>query len=244
MEAGFDGRHGGGRSGGLTHRPRSRPPPAATGVERAPRPPTCAAPIPIPPTQTSTTRTQTSNQLDKTTTTHRGTFHDTTPETNNHIRAKAAFCSHFVPFDNAKLSASKPRAGTADERPGVVTRMAPPVGLTIQGNGTVWQYLYKNKTCNLSGGIQLHAVVLRGGRPAANLSTTGRTHTSTCAEGAGTRFYFDVKGNLTDPGEGGQSGRDVGHLCRLSTFVHSPYSNRVPLPPPRPPHTINPPPHH
>jgi hypothetical protein len=34
----------------------------------------------------------------------------------------------------------------------------------------------------------------------ANYSTTGRTHTARCAEGAGSRFYLNVTGNLTDPG--------------------------------------------
>ena len=40
----------------------------------------------------------------------------------------------------------------------------------------------------------------QNGKPMANYSVTGRTHTSKCAEGAGSRFYFNPTGNLTDPG--------------------------------------------
>jgi hypothetical protein len=43
-------------------------------------------------------------------------------------------------------------------------------------------------------------VFKQNGKPLAGFSTTGRTHTGKCAEGAGSRFYFDPKGNLTDPG--------------------------------------------
>lgn len=130
---------------------------------------------------------------------HNGAFHDTTPETGHHIRIKAAFCSRFVPFTAAQLAAAKAANGTAVERQ-VVSAKAAPAGVAIAGNGTVWQYLYKNKTCSLSGGIQLHAVFTQNGRPLSNFSTTGRTHTAKCSEGAGARFYFNITGNLTDPG--------------------------------------------
>ncbi|GBF90971.1 hypothetical protein Rsub_03826 [Raphidocelis subcapitata] len=129
---------------------------------------------------------------------HGGAFHETTPETNHHIRAKVAFCNKFVPFAAADFKKAKPLAGTAVEK-APAFKGAAPAGITINGNGTVWQYLYKNLTCNLSGGIQLHAVLTQNGKPLAGFNVTGRTHTAKCAEGAGSRFYFDPKGNLTDP---------------------------------------------
>jgi hypothetical protein len=47
---------------------------------------------------------------------------------------------------------------------------------------------------------QINAVFSQNGKPLVGHSMTGRTHTSKCADGAGSRFYFDPKGNLSDPG--------------------------------------------
>ena len=55
----------------------------------------------------------------------------------------------------------------------MLTRMAPPAGLKVAGNATVWQYLYKNKTCEFSAGVMLHATITKDGKPAAGASTTG-----------------------------------------------------------------------
>jgi hypothetical protein len=85
-----------------------------------------------------------------------GKFHENTPETSNYVRTKVAFCTKFVPFTAAQLAAAKAVAGTAPlEKLNLTAKALPPANVAIAGNGTVWQYLYKNKTCNLSAGIQV-----------------------------------------------------------------------------------------
>jgi hypothetical protein len=105
-----------------------------------------------------------------------------------------------VPFTAGQLAAGQPRAlpGTAREKL-PAPKGAAPTGLAVAGNGTVWQYLYKNKTCELSAGITINAVFTRNGRPAANLNTTGYTHTGSCEQGAGSRFYFNLTAPLSAP---------------------------------------------
>lgn len=48
---------------------------------------------------------------------------------------------------------------------------------------------------------QIHATFTRNGKPLVNYAMSGRTHTRSCADGGGARFYFNTTGNLTDPGE-------------------------------------------
>ena len=55
------------------------------------------------------------------------------------------------------MAKSPPLKGTAVEKLALSTK-APPAGVAITGNGTVWQYLYKNMTCNLSAGIQVRTL--------------------------------------------------------------------------------------
>ena len=51
----------------------------------------------------------------------------------------------------------------------------------------------------------------------SNYSMTGRTHTSKCADGAGSRFYFDPKGDLKDDG----ARCLAGHLCAYFASSHA-----------------------
>lgn len=74
-----------------------------------------------------------------------------------------AFCNKWVPISAMAMAKAKPVPGTAVERI-AFNRMAPPQGITISGNGTVWQYLYNNETCNLSAGIQVGARPVQCGR--------------------------------------------------------------------------------
>lgn len=76
--------------------------------------------------------------------TRRGAFHETTPQTNNYVRAKAAFCNKFVPFTVADFKKAKPLAGTAEEKPPTF-KGAAPAGITVNGNGTVWQVRAQGK---------------------------------------------------------------------------------------------------
>ena len=93
----------------------------------------------------------------------------------NYIRAKAAFCDKFVPINAMVMAQAKPKTGTAMERI-PFNRMAPPQGVTFAGNGTVWQYLYKNMTCNLSAGIQVSGVGCRWRTAHGVRSVAGRVH--------------------------------------------------------------------